>query len=90
MYESVEPKLASWLRFERNPFGSHLVARLDGRIDPRRLEAMCRAEGLVVAAMDNFSVEPTGDERLILGYATHTPHKLIDAADKLAGILRRF
>jgi GntR family transcriptional regulator/MocR family aminotransferase len=87
MYETVEPMLRRWLRFEDHPSGLHIVAWLDPAVSPAALRDRALSVGIHLTPMDDYYPEPAGDPRLVLGFAGFTPDRLIAGARKLLAIL---
>lgn len=89
MFDRVEPRLAPWFRFERHAAGLHIVAELDRRLDPVKLQTLARANGIELTPMAMFLADEAPDTRLLLGFAGYPPAQLIRAADRLAALLER-
>lgn len=89
LLSEAENHLAHWMVLKPTTIGLHTVAYLKRDLIGAEVAAAAEAEGLTVAPISRFCVEPHGAEGLVLGFSGVTGPRISEGVVRLATALRQ-
>jgi GntR family transcriptional regulator/MocR family aminotransferase len=89
LVEALDQELPDLLAAAPAPAGRHLVARIRGTgVAAGHLSFRAREAGVAVTPLSRYESRPSGDERLLIGYAGHAPPAIAEGIRELRRAVR--
>lgn len=89
LLEEARRQLGNLLEIMPAESGLHTIARLPARIAERAATEAAAVEGVVVSPIARFSITPTENNGLVLGFGAVNPREIREGVARLAPVLGR-